>query len=340
MQIALFTGMTLTDPSATPSSVMATTIEAVRRADEAGFDFAWFAEHHFSDFSICASPLMMAMHCAALTRRIKLGPGVLVLPLHDPLRMLQEIGMLDVASSGRAIVGIGNGHQPHEFRSLGIDIKTRHEVFMETWDVMEMAWREGRVAYEGRHLHIPETFLAIGPLNGRRPELFVAAHDPRMMARGVRAEAVVFISPGPRGVEQALALRQQVYDAAPEVPPAQVRLGMQRYVFVTEQRDEARRVAESMVDFMRKMRSLRDVHPPRDGLRLQSVPFEGEPGVDWLLAHAPIGGAELVAERLQADVAVLRPEVLSIYMAYARVPGTALLASLDRFCEKVLPRLK
>jgi len=340
MQIALFTGMALTDATATPESVMRTTVDAVRIAEDTGFDLAWFAEHHFSDFSICASPLMMAMHCAGFTSRIKLGPGVLVLPLHDPLRMLQEIGMLDVASGGRAVIGIGNGHQPHEFRSLGLDIDARHDVFMETWDVMEMAWRENRVAYDGRYLHIPETFLAIGPLGGRRPDVLVAAHNPRMMARGVRSGAIVFISPGPRSTEQALKLRQQVYDSAPEIPPERVRIGVQRYVFVTDSKTVARRAAESMVHFMRKMRSLRDVYPPRQGLHLESVPFEGEPDVDWLLAHAPIGDEALVAERLSRDLAALKPEILSIYMAYVQMPGSELLASLERFGSGVLPLLR
>ncbi len=248
--------------------------------------------------------------------------------------------MLDVASEGRAIVGIGNGHQPHEFRSLGIDIHHRHDVFMETWDVMEMAWREGRVTYEGEHLHIPETFLSIGPVDGRRPDVFVAAHNPRMMARAVRSGAVVFISPGHRRAEQALAMRQEVWDSAPEVAPERIRLGLQRYIFVTDSHVAARRAAESMVLFMRKVRSLRDEYPKRQGLRLESVPFAGEPDVDWLLANAPIGDENLVAERLSHDIAVLNPEVLSVYMAYAQVPGLELLESIERFGTGVLPLLR
>ena len=115
---------------------------------------------------------------------------------------------------------------------------------------------------------------------------------------------------------------------------------MQRYVFVTDSKTVARQVAESMVHFMRKMRSLRDVHPPRQGLRLESVPFEGEPDVDWLLANAPIGDEALVAERLNRDLAALKPEILSIYMAYVQMPGSELLASLERFATGVLPLLR
>jgi alkanesulfonate monooxygenase SsuD/methylene tetrahydromethanopterin reductase-like flavin-dependent oxidoreductase (luciferase family) len=203
-----------------------------------------------------------------------------------------------------------------------------------------MAWRDGRVAYNGQHIHIPETFLSIGPLDGRRPELLVAAHNPRMMARAVRAGAVVFISPGARGADAARALRQEVCESAPEVPAQKVRLGVQRYVFVTDSHAVARRVADSMVVFMRKMRALRAPYPDRTGLQLHAAPFPGEPDVEWLLAHAAIGDEALVAERLSRDIEVLQPEMLSIYMAYAQVPGRELLRSVERFGAGVLPVLK
>ena len=69
MQVALFSSLALNDVSQTPAEVMDGTRTAVRMADEMGLDAAWFVEHHFSAFSVCGSPLMMAMHCAAITRK-------------------------------------------------------------------------------------------------------------------------------------------------------------------------------------------------------------------------------------------------------------------------------
>ena len=63
---------------------------------------------------------MMAAYCAGQTRRIRLGAAVVVLPLHHPMRVLQEIGMLDALSDGRGVLGLGTGHQPHEFRTYGV----------------------------------------------------------------------------------------------------------------------------------------------------------------------------------------------------------------------------
>ncbi len=342
MQIALFSSLALNDISQTPAEVMDGTRDAVRMADEMGFDTAWFVEHHFSAFSICGSPLMMAMHCAAMTKRIRLGPAVLVLPLHEPLRMIQEIGMLDIASGGRAVVGIGTGHQPHEFRSMGVPMDERYERFLESWDVLEMAWRNGRVTFQGKHLTFPETLFSAMPVGGRRPDLFVATHDPRLMARAAARDAAVFISAGPRPTSSAVAARRQVIEAAAGagVAAADVKLAVQRYVFVSEDRRVVREAAEHMVHFMRRMRSLRDEYPARDGLHFRSIPFDGEPDVEYILAHAPVGDPETVAERLSRDVEALTPHQLSIHMTYTGLPQKTVLRSLELFGERVLPVLR
>jgi alkanesulfonate monooxygenase SsuD/methylene tetrahydromethanopterin reductase-like flavin-dependent oxidoreductase (luciferase family) len=342
MQIALFNSLALNDASQTPAEVMDGTREAVRMADALGFDVAWFVEHHFSAFSICASPLMMAMLCAGFTRRIRLGPAVLVLPLHEPLRMIQEIGMLDIASGGRAVIGIGTGHQPHEFRSMGVPMDERLARFLESWDVLEMAWRDGRVAYRGEHLRIPETLFSAAPVGGRRPELFVATHDPRLMALAPQRDAAVFISGGPRPTEAVAEARRQVIDAAAcaGVPEARVRLAVQRYVFVSDDPAVLRQAAEHMVHFMRRMRLLRDDDPARDGLHFRSIPYDGEPDADWILANAPVGDAATVAARLMRDVAVLRPHQLSIHMSYTGLPQATVLRSLELFGAGVLPALR
>lgn len=340
MQFSLFNIMALNHESQTPQQVMDTTKESVRVADDLGFDAAWFAEHHFSAFSICGSPLMMAMHCAGFTRRIKLGPGVLVVPLHAPLRMIEEIAMLDAASNGRAIIGIGTGHQPQEFRSMGVSMDERRERLFEGWDLLEMAWREGRVAYDGALLQVPETVFSIRPQIP--PELYVATHDTTVMARAAARGRPVFISAGPRLVEAVAKSRAEVIATAAGVGVAEaaVKIAVLRYSFVTESRAEARRAAEGVIAFMRRMRSLRDAYPPRNGIHLEQVAFAGEPDVDWLLENAAIGDADVVAERLLRDIPALRPHHVAYYMGFSWLPGASVVRSVQLFGERVLPLLR
>jgi alkanesulfonate monooxygenase SsuD/methylene tetrahydromethanopterin reductase-like flavin-dependent oxidoreductase (luciferase family) len=124
------------------------------------------------------------------------------------------------------------------------------------------------------------------------------------------------------------------------VAEADVKLAVQRYVFVSEDRRVVREAAEHMVHFMRRMRSLRDEYPARDGLHFKSIPFEGEPDVDYILAHAPVGDPATVAERLARDVEALTPHQLSIHMTYTGLPQKTVLRSLELFGEQVLPHLR
>ena len=97
-------------------------IAQVKAAEAAGFDIAWFAEHHFSNYCACPSPLMMVARLAGETSRIKLAPGVVVVPLYNPIRLASEIGMVDALTHGRLVLGIGSGYQPYEFERFSEDL--------------------------------------------------------------------------------------------------------------------------------------------------------------------------------------------------------------------------
>jgi alkanesulfonate monooxygenase SsuD/methylene tetrahydromethanopterin reductase-like flavin-dependent oxidoreductase (luciferase family) len=341
MQFALFNLMSLNHAGEQPAAVLANAVRQVRMAEDLGFDAAWFAEHHFSSASVCASPLMMAMHCAAVTRRIRLGPAVVVLPLHHPLRVAQEVAMLDQISGGRVLLGFGPGHQPHEFRSLGVPLESRYDRLLEGWDIVEQALTTGRVRHLGAHYRIEDTPLVARTLSGAMPPMFVASATPAVLARAVRAGATPMISQGYRTGPQAVAMRDGILAAwraagGPEPMP----LGIQRYLFVTEDAAEARQAAEGMLTLARNTLSLRNETPPRDGARLRPVPFEGEPSIDWLLEHGLIGAPEKVAAQLAADMRLLRPTHYSLYMGFSGLPAPAVERALRRFGEEVLPRLR
>lgn len=341
MQVALFNLMNMNRPEDTPADILGATRDVTMLADEIGFDAAWFAEHHFSSQSLCCSPLLMAAHCAAVTRSIKLGPAVLVLPFYDPLRVVQEIAMLDALSGGRTILGFGAGHQPHEFRSFGIDMADKAAATIDAWDIIEQGLTTRRVEHDGTIHHVPATALAITPTQPRMPELFVATGDSAMLRRAFARGATPFIAQGHRGLDAALAMRRPVEAAfAASGGRGPMPLAVQRYVFLTPDRREARIAAQGMLDMIRRTASLRAEHPPRDGAYLHAAPFDAEPTVDWLLANALLGDADTCAERLQAESEALGTTHLSVYMAFAPLPHASLRRSITRFAEGVLPALR
>lgn len=339
MDFALFNLMSLNHAEETPGEVMALTTAAVQQAEALGFDSTWFAEHHFTSASVCASPLMMVAHCAALTKRIRLGPAVVVLPLHHPLRVVQEVGMLNILTAGRLNLGIGTGHQPHEFRSFGVDLAARTEILTEGWDILEQGLRTGVVEHAGTHYQIPATPIC---LPGAVPPLYLAGGSPELLARAARCGATPLISQGLREAEAALPLKARAEAAyrAGGFTGRDIPLGIQRYVFVTEDAAEQRQAAEGLLKLARATLSLRDDVPPRDGVMMRSVPFAGEPSVDWLLERAPIGPAEKVARILAHDMRVLRPSHMSLYMGFSGLPRGRVLAALERLGRDVLPQLR
>ena len=199
MKFGLFNLMTQRDASVTPREIISDTASMVQLADAIGFDIAWFAEHHFSNYSICPSPLMMAAYCAGITKHIRLGPAVLVLPLYNPLRMVQEIGLLDVQSEGRAVIGIGSGYQKYEFDRFNRKLSEKGEISMEAWDIIEMAMREGAVEYKGKHFDVPYSPLSVRPLQKPSPDIYVTGLEPAVVQRTAQSGHFPFITAGWRG---------------------------------------------------------------------------------------------------------------------------------------------
>src|SRR6201981_3153560 len=147
MEFGIFNLMGSRDPAKPTAEVFAEVAEQTRRADELGYTIAWFAEHHFSNYCLCASPLMMVAHCASITKRIRLGTAVVVLPLYTQARLPAEIATADALSSGRLILGIGAGYQPYEFERFGVDLKQNLEMTEEFCEILDLALNRDFFSY-------------------------------------------------------------------------------------------------------------------------------------------------------------------------------------------------
>ena len=153
-------------------------MELMRAAEEVGFDSVWPAEHHFTEYGYCASPALSLAAIAAETNRIRLGTGVVVLPLNHPLRVAEDYAFLDHLSNGRVDLGVGRGYQPLEFRRYGIDQTTTREQFDESLQVIRQAWTEGRVDFAGKHYRFDDVPVRPRPVQRPHPPIWMAALSP------------------------------------------------------------------------------------------------------------------------------------------------------------------
>jgi len=148
-------------------------VEEIVQADRMGLDSVFVSEHHFVENGFFPSPLIALSFIAARTSRIKLGPGVLLLPLYDPIHVAEDCAVLDVISGGRVILGIGQGYRPEEFAAFGRALRDRPALLREGATLIRRLWTEPSVTYEGRHFRTAAVALRPQPL--RPPPIWVAA---------------------------------------------------------------------------------------------------------------------------------------------------------------------
>jgi natural product biosynthesis luciferase-like monooxygenase protein len=144
-------------------------MELMRAAEDLGFDSVWPAEHHFTEYGYCASPALSLAAIASETKRIRLGTGIVVLPLNHPLRIAEDYAFLDQLSDGRVDLGIGRGYQPSEFSRYGVDQTTTREQFRESIEVIQQAWTQERVNYEGEHFNFKDVPIRPKPMQDSIP---------------------------------------------------------------------------------------------------------------------------------------------------------------------------
>ena len=122
-------------------------------ADKDGYDYVWIAEHHASTgYGILPDPLTYIAYLATQTERITLCSGVMVVPLHNVVRLVENISFVDILTNGRMAVGLGSGYREHEFEALGADFENRRAYQAEALDVMMSLFHSKHVRHNGEHL--------------------------------------------------------------------------------------------------------------------------------------------------------------------------------------------
>lgn len=334
--------MTQRDEALTPRRIMDEAVSMVRLADEIGFDAAWFAEHHFSNYSICPSPAMMAAYCAGVTNRIRLGAAVYVLPLYNPVRLVQELALLDVQSDGRSVIGIGSGYQKYEFDRYQRQLQQRTEVFMEAWDIIERGLREGRIGYRGKHFNVPDSPMSLRPLQQPMPQIFVTGSDPLVVQRTARSGHIPFMTAGWRGMPLLKEMHRHVQEQyeASGVSSKNMPLAVQQYVYVTSDKKEALELAERARLIARIVTATRAGDPVLVGHFIQAPPLPEEPPLETFLENLVIGDPHYVAEKLVSEIKILGTTHLSCFMQIGSVDGKRAMRSLQRFGKEVIPLME
>ena len=262
----------------------------------------------------------------------QVGPAVLALPFYDPLRLVQEAAFADLLTHGRLALGLGCGYQPYEFDRFHVDPADRYQRMLEAWDILEQGLTSGVVEYAGRFHAIPRTELSMRPFGLAMPELFVASSHPDLVGRMATRGHTPFMSFGHRGLAAARAFRDVIAERwqAAGGQASAMPLAVQRYVYVTDDPEEARHAAQCVRDLARAALPLSTARPSKDGPFLRLMPLNDEPPLDDFLDNAVIGPADYCADKLAEELDAARGREREL-----RAAGEEASRALDRAIAQI-----
>ena len=158
--------------------VLTETMEQCILADQVGFDYLWFVEHHFlTGFSASPCPELVYAALSQRTKQIRLGLGVVILPYHHPARVAERVAMLDHLSEGRVDFGTGRS-AAYELTGMGIDPRNTREMWDESLTMVPKIWDSDFFSWEGRFWSMPERQVLPKPYQKPHPPIWVAALQP------------------------------------------------------------------------------------------------------------------------------------------------------------------
>jgi probable F420-dependent oxidoreductase len=308
------------------------TLRECERAEAAGFDSVWLGEHH-NNRVLYPAPLIGLAAVASRTHSIRLGTGVLLLPLYHPVMVAEEGAMVDVISEGRLILGIGAGYAPEEFAAFGYSLKERGSRLEEGAALLHRLWTEENVTHHGRHYQINNATIAPRPIQQPRPPIWFGAWAEPAIRRAARLGDAWFVGPSASLTELAPCARLYK-QACRESGHAEGEIALFRYVFVARSTAEA--LSQAGDPFIQAFESMyfRWPHPvvkrPAGKITIERL------AEDRIILGDPGGCIEKIRHfRKELDV-----KQLICRFSVPGIPREACADSLRLFTQEVMPALR
>ncbi|KOF54815.1 hypothetical protein AD428_04765 [Achromobacter sp. DMS1] len=324
--------------------VINNSIEQTVAAEQAGFDTAWYAEHHFNNYSLSPSPLMTVAHAAAKTQRIRLGTAVCILPLYHPARFLAEVGFVDTVSNGRLELGVGSGYQEFEFERFGVQIADSGAIFNEFLDLIPKGLTQKIFEHDGQFLKVPPSSIAVRCLQDPMPPMWITSGNPVTLGRGVRENHNLFVTALLKGNDAIAELRGRLEKVAADNGKdldRDVKFGFLRCGYASDNKAEI----DAYLDCARFQRRISESLKYRraqsdDGYMVKEVPSENDPTFEQLRGNLPVGSVNQVIDKMLEEISILRPKHIALQTQLGDFDQKTMLKQIEIWGDKIIPAIR
>ena len=304
--------------------------------EKAGFHAYHLAEHHATPLGMAPSPSVFLAAVAQRTTRLRFGPLVYTVNLYHPLRLIDEICMLDQMSGGRLELGIGRGISPYEVGYYGVDPATGPERFAEALDVILKGLTQARLDHAGKYFTFKDVPMEMQPVQRPYPPLWYGANSLENADRLARQACNTVVGMRADGVGQFSNRYRAAWQALGRDPQAMPLIGLSRHIVVgdtdREARSAAKRAFALWYDALIHLWRAHGVGLPR-----QMIPAEFEPALDggYIIAGSP----STVRERMKKDNDTAGINYCLCRLAFGDLSFEESAHSVELFAREVMPAL-
>jgi alkanesulfonate monooxygenase SsuD/methylene tetrahydromethanopterin reductase-like flavin-dependent oxidoreductase (luciferase family) len=308
--------------------------------DRLGFHVYHLAEHHSTPLGMAPSPSLLLASIAQRTRRLRFGPLVYLLPLYHPLRLAEEIAMLDHLSEGRLEIGVGRGRSPIELMLYGQNVEEAQSVYEETLAVIELAFTRERLTFKGKHFAFDNVPIELRPRQRPHPPFWYGVTRPESAAWAAKNRINAVMNGPSARVKSVVDSYLKEWNSAHNGEPLATKLGTTRHIHVADSDAKAEEIArrayaiwfDSNAELFRRYGTL-PLHFPStydeaaaremlvigspDTVRTKLHRIVSETGTNYVIGRFAFG--DMPFDRVQQSVTLFAQEVMPAFRANAAV---------------------
>ncbi len=312
-----------------------------RALDDAGFYSYHIAEHHATPLGTAPSPNVYLAAVARETATLRIGPLVYLLPLYHPMRLIEEVAMIDNLSNGRLDMGVGRGISPYEVGSYDVDASDTREMFAEALDLLLAGLTRDRLDHQGKWYNVPNVPIELHPVQKPYPPLWYGGANEAGALVAARY-GMHFVTLGGDARCKALVARygemweEEKDDPRRAAAPAKPLIGVGRHIFLAETDAEAERHAaqayQHWYDALAKLWRDHGANPVT-GMIFDNYAEARREG------QCVVGTPETVRAELTAQIADVGHNYLLCQIAWGDLGHAREMRSLQLFVDEVMPAI-